>query len=91
MYSTLIVVIKCVFGMLHHFRCIFLDLFCIRRVKYDKEQKQKMEKKLHKRTVVINKNKNNDGRYNTILPPDLFNDIYDDIKLNGGSGRNLYR
>jgi hypothetical protein len=37
MYSTLIVVIKCVFGMLHHFRCIFLDLFCIRRVKYDKE------------------------------------------------------
>ena len=50
-----------------------------------------MEKKLHKRTVVINKNKNNDGRYNTILPPDLFNDIYDDIKLNGGSGRYLYR
>ena len=50
-----------------------------------------MEKKLHKRTVVINKNKNNDGRYNTILPPDLFHDIYDDIKLNGGSGRNLYR
>lgn len=37
MYSTLIVVVKCFFGMLHHFRCIFLDLFCLRRLKYDKK------------------------------------------------------
>lgn len=28
---------------------------------------------------------------NAILPPDLLNDIYEDVRLNGGSGRNLFR
>lgn len=28
---------------------------------------------------------------NAILPPDLLNDIYEDVRLNGGSGRNLFK
>lgn len=93
-YSTAIVVVKCFFGMLHHFRCIFLDLFCLRSLKYDKKEKENMEEKLQKRTVKINKNKKNEGKKrpsNMILPPDLFNDIYDEVKANGGSGRNLFK
>ena len=55
-----------------------------------------MEDRLHKRTLLINnknKNRQNDPLRpsNAILPPDLFNDIYDDVKFNGGSGRNLFR
>lgn len=45
-YSTMIVVIKCIFGMLHHLRCMFLDLFCIRKIYYDEKEKNQMEKKL---------------------------------------------
>jgi hypothetical protein len=54
-----------------------------------------MEDRLHKRTVKINKNKGASDALkrpsNMILPPDLFNDIYDEIKANGGSGRNLFK
>jgi hypothetical protein len=42
-YSTGIVVVKCIFGMLHHFRFIFLEMFCLRKVKYDKVEKENME------------------------------------------------
>ena len=48
-----------------------------------------MEDRLHKRTVKINKNKGASDALKRpskmILPPDLFNDIYDEIKANGGS------
>lgn len=80
-YSTLIVVAKCVFGMLHHLRCFFLDIFCLRRVKYDKNEKENMEKRLHKRTFLVSKkiltNRDLGMPSNAILPPDLLNDIYD--------------
>lgn len=95
MYSTVIVVVKCIFGMIHHIRCIILDLFCLRRVKYDQTKKEEMENRLEKRTLLISKknvkNKEFGRPSNVILPPDLFNDIYDDVKFNGGSGRNLFK
>lgn len=55
-----------------------------------------MEDRLHRRTVKIRNNKDMNEKdplrpSNAILPPDLFNDVYDDIKFNGGSGRNLFR
>ena len=39
MYSTIIVAVKCIFGVIFHFRCIFLEIFCIRRFDYDEQEK----------------------------------------------------
>ena len=39
MYSTIIVAVKCFFGLLFHFRCIFLDIFCLRDINYDLNKK----------------------------------------------------
>lgn len=54
-----------------------------------------MEDRLDKK-VKINKNNRNINEQlarpsNAILPPDLFNDVYDEVRLNGGSARNLYK
>lgn len=39
MYSTIIVAFKCLFGVLYHFRCIFLDIFCMRDIRYNANDK----------------------------------------------------
>ena len=86
--STVIVVVKCLFGVLHHIRCIFLDIFCLRRLKYDQLEKRKMEERLNKRTQII---KNHKIPTNTILPNDLMKDMFNEVKLSVGTERNLYR
>jgi hypothetical protein len=37
LYSTVIVAIKCIFGMIHHLKCLFLQLFCLRKINYDEK------------------------------------------------------
>ena len=82
-YSTAIVVFKCIFGVIYHIRCMFLDLFCMREINYDASEKEKMEYKLKNKTVIGNRSLK--VPTNTILPPDLMDDIYDEIKLEVGA------
>ena len=88
MASTIIVTVKCVFGVLHHIRCIFLDLFCLRKLKYDQKEKRKMEERLNKRTKLA---KNQKMMGNTMLPPNLMENMYNDFKMPVESDRYLYQ
>lgn len=46
MYSTALLALKCIFGMLHHFWCFLLDIFCVRRLRYNEQEQKNMEKRL---------------------------------------------